>query len=198
MRFKGNVYLTVTVLAFALENCSDTSFSGGLAAEFTLSGAIHAPAVTQPYNPGDVVGLQVQNNTDHADGPQIVTFGQAFVDGEVPAGTQLVALVNGQQIPLQVDVKATNADGSIRFAVLTLQAPSIAAHGAVDVMLAKGTPAGQPDVQVSNVLQHGYDLQLHLTMHNSDGTTTPITINAADVLAQALQHGTAQTWLDGP
>jgi len=197
MRFKGNVYLTVTVLAFALENCSDTSFSGGLAAEFTLSGAIHAPAVTQPYNPGDVVGLQVQNNTDHADGPQIVTFGHAFATDEVPAGTQLVALVNGQQIPAQVDVKATNTDGSVRFAVITL-APAIAAHGAVDVMLAKGTPAARPDVQVSSVLQHGYDLQLHLTMHNSDGTTTPITINAANVLAQTLQNGTAQTWLDGP
>jgi hypothetical protein len=141
--------------------------------------------------------VQIQNNTDHADGPQLVTFGQAFVKGELPAGTQLVALVDGQQIPVQVDVKTTNDDGSVRFAVITLQAPTIAAHGAVDVMLAKGTPAAQPDVQVGNILQHGYDLQLHLTMHNSDGTTTPLTINAATLLTQALQSGTAQTWLDG-
>ena len=185
------------MLGFALESCGGGSF-GGLSGGLTLSGTIHAPAVLQPHNPGDVVGLQVQNNTDHADGPQLVTFGQAFVKGEVPAGTQLVALVNGQQIPVQVDVKTTNDDGSVRFAVITLQAPAMDAHGAVDVMLAKGTPAAQPDLQVGSILQHGYDLQLQLTMHNSDGTTTPITINAANVLAQALQNGTAQTWMDGP
>jgi Ca2+-binding RTX toxin-like protein len=194
--FKVNIYLTVVMLGLALANCAGGSF-GGLSTGSMLSGRIYAPTVVQPHNPGDVVGVQIQNNTDHADGPQLVTFGQAFVKGEVPAGTQLVALVDGQQIPVQVDVKTTNDDGSVRFAVITLQTPALTAHGAVDVMLAKGTPAAQPDVQVGTILQHGYDLQLHLTMHNSDGTTTPLTINAANLLTQALQNGTAQTWLDG-
>ena len=38
---------------------------------------------------------------------------------------------------MQMDVKATNSDGSVRHAVLTLYAPEIAANGNLAVMLAK-------------------------------------------------------------
>ena len=40
-----------------------------------------------------------------------------------------------------MDVKATNSDGSVRHAVLTLNAPGIAPSGSVAVMLAKGSAA---------------------------------------------------------
>ncbi|MEO6800724.1 MAG: hypothetical protein ABI178_12370, partial [Rhodanobacter sp.] len=45
-----------------------------------------------------------------------VTFGQVFKAGTVARGETLSATVNEQAVPLQVDAKATNADGSLRHA----------------------------------------------------------------------------------
>src|SRR6185437_15235545 len=42
-----------------------------------------------------------------------VTFGQVFKAGDVPANATVLATLNGQSIPLQVDAKATNPDGSL-------------------------------------------------------------------------------------
>ena len=184
----------------AYQTGSTSSSGGGSSGGGTsTSGIVYAPAVIQSHNPGDVVGIRVENNTDHADAPQILTFGQTFVQGDVPAGAHLIALVNGQQIPVQVDVKTINADGSIRFAIITLQAPTMAAHSALDVMLAKGTPATSgPAIAANDMLTHGYNEQLTLTFHHADGSTTAQTVDIGNALSQAIAAGTVQYWIDGP
>src|SRR5581483_9035600 len=49
-----------------------------------------------------------------------VTFGQTFKPGDIPSGSTVSATTaSGTAITLQVDPKATNADGSLRHAVLT-------------------------------------------------------------------------------
>ena len=53
-----------------------------------------------------------------------VTFGQVFKSGDVPSGASLTATLGGQPVMLQVDPKATNPDGSLRHAVLTLNVPA--------------------------------------------------------------------------
>src|SRR5215469_10977820 len=97
---------------------------------------VTAPQIVQPQNPGDVVGLLLENTTSAAQPAEALTFGQVFADGDVPAGTQLVAIINGQRVTLQMDVKATNPDGSVRFALLTLEAPALPPGAQVNVMLA--------------------------------------------------------------
>ena len=53
------------------------------------------------------------------------TFGQAFAQGDVPNGQTVVAkTASGATVPVQMDVKARHADGSVRHAVLTVQLPS--------------------------------------------------------------------------
>src|SRR5579864_4965401 len=128
-------------------------------ANTTLGTVVTDPTLPQPQNPGDIVGVRLQNNTSGDQPSGEVTFGQAFADGDLPAGTQLVALINGQQVPVQMDVKTTNPDGSVRFAVLTVDAPDLPPNTHVDVMLARGTPAnaGAPALQIGNILRQGYD-----------------------------------------
>ena len=165
------------------------------------AGLIVAPTVEQPTQPGDVVGVQIDNTASTAVGAQIYTFGEVFAQGDVPAGDQLVAVVNGQDIPLQMDVKTTYADGSVNNAILTVALPAIAANGAVNIMLATNSApaAATPAVNAESILQQqSYDLSVNVNIHNADGTTTDYNVNAAQVVEQALQNGTAQSWLSGP
>src|SRR5690348_11617561 len=124
-----------------------------------MSTIVTNPVLLQPQNPGDIVDVQLQNNTTSTQPAGEITFGQTFVDGDLPAGAQLIALINGQQVPVQMDVKTTNPDGSVRFAVLTVDAPAIAPNSHVDVMLAQGTPsnAGTSPVQIGNIVSQGYN-----------------------------------------
>ncbi|MGZ8288020.1 MAG: RIFT barrel domain-containing protein, partial [Telluria sp.] len=49
-----------------------------------------------------------------------VTFGQVFVQGAVPSTQSLIGkLGDNTVVPLQVDVKARHADGSVRHAVIS-------------------------------------------------------------------------------
>ena len=65
----------------------------------------------------------------------ITTFGQVFTQGEVSAKAGLVATVNGVDIPVQMDVKTTYADGSVKMAVLSMARPDLPAGAIVDVAL---------------------------------------------------------------
>ena len=101
----------------------------------------NAPAPAAPSAPGDVVGFSLQNTSGAAEGTGYVTFGQVFAKGAVMPGTTLVAKINGQDVAVQMDVKTTNADGSVGHALLTLKAPTLAADSSVNGMLAKVAPA---------------------------------------------------------
>jgi Ca2+-binding RTX toxin-like protein len=195
----GTTATTTKALNVALDALSGSSSPPPPTTDPPPNGAIVAHPVLQPTNPGDIVGVRLENDTSTAEGSHMVTFGQAFAPGDLPAGAKLVALVNGQQIPVQMDVKATNPDGSVRHAVLTIDAPAIPAGGGVDIMLAKGTPASSgPAITAAKILSSGYDLSVAVNLHNSDGSTTLKTISAASVLQQAINAGQVETWMSGP
>lgn len=52
-----------------------------------------------------------------------VTFGQVFAVGDVKKTDVLVGAIGTTAVPLQVDVKATHADGSVRHAIISAQVP---------------------------------------------------------------------------
>ncbi|MGE5387004.1 MAG: hypothetical protein ACM3SV_14065, partial [Betaproteobacteria bacterium] len=55
-----------------------------------------------------------------------VTFGQPFRAGDLPAGSRLMARdAGGRSFPLQMDEESKYPDGSLRFAVLSAQLPSL-------------------------------------------------------------------------
>lgn len=57
-------------------------------------------------------------------GSRFVTFGQTFAQGLVTPNQRLGARIGKIWVPVQIDTKATHPDGSIRHAIVTLEAPS--------------------------------------------------------------------------
>jgi hypothetical protein len=159
-----------------------------------------APRVAQPSQTGDIVGVRLQNTGSSTEASGYVSFGQVFLAGAVRPGDSLVARINGVKYAVQMDVKSTNADGSVRQAVLTLNAPAIAAGATLDLILAKGTAAGFSGSapSASALLASGYDTSVSFTFHNANGTTTTDSASAATALRAALSAGTVKNWLSGP
>lgn len=119
-----------------------------------------------------------------------VTVGQVFASGDVPSNTSVVATVGGStSVPLQVDVKARHADGSLRHAILTMRVPSLAASGSTEVMLATGAASGGSAVTLASLLATAFDAKVDL---NVGGTTYSSSARAL------LSSGTPKTWLSGP
>jgi hypothetical protein len=129
-------------------------------------------------------------------GPHYLTFGQVFLPGAVPAGSQLAAQIGGLSVAVQMDVDTSHPDGSVLFAVLTLLQPALAANASVDGMLSLSTAAAaSPPVSISAA---NPGVQVALTLHNADGTTTPCKFDVGALLQAAFAAGTATIERQGP
>ena len=164
------------------------------------SGVDIAPIPVQPSQAGDIVGLRLQNTGTTAESAGFVTFAEVFKTGTVKPTDTLVARINGVIYAVQMDVKSTNADGSVRQALLTLDAPQIAAGGSLDVMLAKGSATAPTATAptAAALISGGYNLAVSFTFHNPNGTTTAASASAATALQAALSAGTVKQWMAGP
>ena len=163
-----------------------------------VSGNLTNPDMVDASASGGLVSLKFQNNESTDSDGGYVTLGHVFGPGDIMPGESLMATIDGQQVSIQMDVKATNDDGSVRHAILTVDSPAVPAGGEVDIVLSKtGDPAASGSVSIADILAGGYDLDVDLVMHDG-GTDTPVHIDAAQVLADALANGNVSTWIDGP
>ncbi|ALK99390.1 hypothetical protein AB595_09495 [Massilia sp. WF1] len=121
-----------------------------------------------------------------------VTFGQVFAAGDLKRTDTLVGrLPDGRTVPLQVDVKATHADGSVRHAVISAVLPGAARAGAQAMALVKakdkparaGTPAS-----VAALLDAGFTAAASATIDGQAWTAS----------ADRLLRQKPELWLDGP
>jgi hypothetical protein len=135
--------------------------------------------------------VQLVNSTAAAQTNAAATFGQVFAQGHVLNGEALVGkTASGVAVPLQVDVKARHADGSLRHAVITAQLPSIAANGNETVSLVKGTASATPAATAPTALVNsGFTASFTATIGGVQYTAS------ADAL---LKSGKYTTWLSGP
>jgi hypothetical protein len=110
---------------------------------------------------GGITGVVVESSAreDQANVP--LTFGQVFAPGDLPRGAGLAAkLADGSLLPLQLDVKASHPDGSVRHAVISLVLPRLRAGKDIGLALVKaekkaqdaGKPVSAPDTVVSIVV----------------------------------------------
>lgn len=155
-----------------------------------LAAVIKAPTVPQAVDAGDIVGFRLQNTKNASIVRRYTSFGQVFQEGQVLGAATLVAKIGGKTTPVQMDVKTRYPGGSVRFAVLTLRAPTMSAKAAVSGMLALGGAAG-PAVDLAAALV-GY----RLTVSLSGGISKTIDVKAA--MSAALANGSAWYWLRGP
>lgn len=148
---------------------------------------------------GGIVAVTFENNQSSGIGANIETFGHVFVAGDLRPGETLQAKIGDQFVPVQVNVKATHDDGSVRHAILTMEAPALNSGESVDAVLMKGGagPTGAA-ITVADLLASEYSFNAKLDFYNDDGSKTTHSVNAEDLLASSLADGSLETWLSGP
>jgi Ca2+-binding RTX toxin-like protein len=171
--------------------------TGGGSTGGSTTGLIRVPDVPAAGASGELVGMTLQNASAAAQAAAIVSFGQVFKPGDLMPGTGLVAVINGVSVPVQVDVKALNADGSVRHAILTLQAPAIAGNGEVDVMLKQGAAPTGAALTAQDAIARGLNVTLDVNLRNADGSSTLKSVNVAQLLQSSIANGTVETWMSG-
>lgn len=182
------------------KSCSISSGSADPAptpAPAPINPSTPAPAPSTPSNPvpapqtGAITTVQLSNSTASAQTNAAATFGQVFAQGDVRNGETLVGRSsNGASVPLQVDVKARHADGSLRHAVITASLPNSAANGVDTISLLKGTaPAVSTPASPTALLNNGFTAVFTATIGNVQYKAS------AD---EALKTGKFTTWLSGP
>lgn len=137
-----------------------------------------------------VVTDHIISQANHGQSNVSVTFGQVFKDGDVPRDASVAATVGGHRVPLQIDVKATNPDGSLRHAVLTVRVPKLAsnANEALAVVRAAPQPASAP-VSLASLLATRYDAKASLAIGG-----TQYSVDARSLLQAAAKGGACKPW----
>lgn len=159
----------------------------------SLTSVTLQPVTSAPLAAADVITDVKFESTQAAGASQMnvpVTFGQVFKRGDVlPTNSVIGKLADGTTVPLQMDVKATHPDGSVRHAVLSALLPSLAPGETRTVsigkkaalsLLATSTPA--------SMLNAGFTSKVSLTLNNQ------VYSASADELLKTTAY---KTWLTG-
>ena len=99
-----------------------------------------APHVARklPIPTGGITGVVVESTAREDQSNVPLTFGQVFAPGDLPRGAGLAGkLADGTLLPLQLDVKASHPDGSVRHAVVSLVLPRLRAGKELGLALVK-------------------------------------------------------------
>ena len=155
--------------------------------------------VLSPLTPPTTAPSQVQvgsvitdvriQNTGIAQTNVPFTFGQVFAAGQLKPTEGLAAkLADGSLVRLQVDVKATHADGSVRHAIISGVLPTLAVGQTQKIDLAKSSASEAGSATPQSLLAAGLNSTVTLTINNVKYTAS---------LADGLASGTPTKWLAG-
>jgi hypothetical protein len=159
----------------------------------SAGGAPSSAAATAPAAPdwhGGITGVVIEADGADKDTTLPVTFGQVFTPGDLKrSDTLLGRLPDGRTLPLQVDVKATHADGSVRHAVISALLPGAAGSQALALVRAKAAPSkpGAP-ASVHALLDAGFTASASASIDGQAWTAS----------VDKLLKQKPEVWLDGP
>jgi hypothetical protein len=155
--------------------------------------ALAAPGQAAPDWGDGITGVVVEAKEAAGKTALPLSFGQAFAQGDLKPGDTLVGrLGDGATLPLQVDVKATHPDGSVRHAVISALLPAPGKTGAQALALVKdktkaGAKAGA-HASVQALLDAGFTASASATIDGQAWTAS----------ADKLLRQKPELWLDGP
>jgi hypothetical protein len=137
-----------------------------------------------------VTDVRIQNTSATAQAALPVTFGQVFVAGDLMPTDSLVGRFdNGNTIPLQLDVKATHPDGSVRHAVVSGLIQEMAANETSTLSLMKSNAPHTTGLGPKTLLLNGFSSSVHATING-----VRYHASADDIIKTG---GAYQTWLSG-
>lgn len=186
---------TVSAPAAATETATTSStVQGGTLSAGTATGLLPAGAAPATATAVTFAYITPVQLTSTATVPQVntpFTFGQVFSQGDVKSTESIVAkTVSGATLPVQVDVKARHADGSVRHAIITAVLPSSMPTQVQTIYLAKGAAtAASAGVAPTQLLNAGFTSSFNATIEGK------VYSASADAL---LKAGAQTSWLAGP
>ncbi|WP_423823470.1 hypothetical protein V5738_05800 [Salinisphaera sp. SPP-AMP-43] len=154
-----------------------------LAVMLLLVGGVFAkPARAAPDQP--LMNIRLAHLDADCAGSAPVTFGQPFRPGDVPRGRTIKVQNGDQTLPGQVDVKARNADGSVRHAIVSLDVPcSIDRDDALTIAVGR-EESGTSGAEIADVLNTDFDSRIAI-----DAAGHAWQASARDLLRQIQSDG---------
>lgn len=140
---------------------------------------------------GAITDITIENTGKSTQTFVPVTFGQAFVKGDLFPTDSIVGKISDRtSLPLQLNVKATYPDGSIRHAIISTVLPALSAGTVQSLGLVKSS--GAPNTLSSTpsaLLSAGFTASVNVTLGGQVYTASA---------APLLRSGSYTTWLSGP
>lgn len=176
---------------------SDTQAAPAAAsAHGSRAGMLLTPTTLTPTAPSATPGVVVTDVRFESTGTATqsgapVTFGQVFTQGAVPLASTLSGkLADGTLVPLQLDVKAKHADGSVRHAVISAVLPTLAAGQPQIMSLVTAAPyAPNTGASPAALLTEGFSAGANITLAGKAYKVSAETL---------LKDGKFTNWLAGP
>ena len=139
---------------------------------------------------GVITDVRVENTTAVAQANLPVTFGQVFAAGHLmPTDSLIGGFEDGSRIPLQLDVKATHPDGSVRHAVVSGIVPTLAAGAGRALSLLKSNAPHTAGMGPQVLQVNGFSSSVQATIGG-----VPYYASADDLIKTGAPY---QTWLSG-
>lgn len=158
---------------------------------FALLSAALLAGGTLPARAADAVATFALVADDHAQPERVVSFGQMFRDGGMPAGTAPNVTLNGAPASAQLDAKAFYPDGSVRHGVLSIRVPPMAEGDTLRGAIFAGGAAPVPATAYAPTPDLGF------TLTTRPGTPAARTVHL-DLTELAGKPAPESPWLDGP
>ncbi len=159
----------------------------------TSTSTVVSPPVTVQSTAiaGALTDVRIENTgaSDQTNVP--VTFGQVFAQGDIPQLNSVTGkLSDGTTVPLQVDVKATHPDGSLRHGIISAVLPQLTSGQTQTIGLVKAAASTMPAATTpADVVNAGFTASVNVNLGGQ------IYSASADAL---LKSGKYTTWLAGP
>lgn len=150
---------------------------------------VTTPVVTTPTVIGAPLTDVRLESTGSAQTNMPFTFGQVFTPGALSVTDGVAAkLADGTVLPLQIDVKATHGDGSVRHAIISGVLPALAAGQTQTLNLVKATPPAKSTVTLQGLLSAGLTGKTTISLNG---------VKYSASLADAVAQSTPIPWLSG-
>lgn len=137
-----------------------------------------------------ITNVQLQNTSTVAQTNVPFTFGQVFAPGHLAKDTALNGRFdNGETMPLQVDVKALHADGTVRHAIISGVIQNIAASQVRKMELVTGGAASNSaGATTAQLLNSGFTASVNATIGG---------VRYSASADQLIKAGKTKSWLAG-
>jgi uncharacterized membrane protein len=184
----GNSTMTITVGASTATGTypiTVTGSGGGTQQNVTVSLTV----TSSGGGGGGGNGIVVYSTSGSPQTNRPVSIGRFFKDGDIPNFAQ--AVVGGNPILTQCDVKNRWPDGSLKFAIVSFVLPGLPTAGVTVTFENQGTGNNSGFLQKADMLAAGFNFEGAMAL---SGTGASPTISARTMLS----NGAFTYWLQGP